>query len=876
MNMKLTAVIAVIALAAGGAGAYLMTAPGVGTAGPGPAGTYNDYSDDPALSWSYWLGDMDSAGVTDAKSPVVKNDMTERWKVSDAVDASSTNWKVPGSAICVGDKTYFFRGSDNTLNCVRTATGETVAKASCPSGSVYNMALAYGDGKIFVPVLSGSSTVMHAYDAETLRQLFVSEPVRGGEVQGPVTYYEGRVYFGTYGGDFACFSSQDTDASRSDEAVSPLWNMSGDGWYNMSPGFFEDYCVIAEKGFDIGGAILYSVEIKTGAVKDTLTFDLEYCVSGITSYKGRAYIALNMVTDKSQEIIDSNVGKTLKIRSFAVSAGGTFDRPSEKVWISDVKNGGTQSTPVIWNDRLYIGGGGSTMGTNEPFTVLEIAKDGTMAVAYKAGTLLTKGTASITTAYSTEANGYAVYIYLIEYGKVLSGQDWDSPIGTADIFVLKDAAGQKSADVVFKLTPSMEQFAYQSFAISPDGYLLVRNDSTLFCFGPASPSPYTYADVMNAIDRIISMAGKGNVNPADAERAEARYAALSAADKARVANYGALQDLYVTVVFKLGDQEATGTYLKGSVISAPNLKVPDGKAVAGWSAGGADWNFVTGKIESDMTLTARLSDAAVVSFDAAGGSAVGSIYVRKGAEMGYVKDPVRNGYTFGGWFSGSTQYAPQHSIASSDVKLTARWLKDSTVSFDTDGGSSVPAVQATYTKKIGDLPSTSKSGYKFTGWYYGDTLYTEDSVFNFENNITLKAKWSENTVSSVSNGKGIIVTGSLPGDASIVAVKPFAASNSVTQIKNAAGMSNMDFLLITINGDGADGSQAFQVTLPVGAGSDGKSIDVYYFVTGKGVTKVTGTVSGGVLNVTLYGETSSSGAQIVLGLAAGTELMGHV
>ena len=876
MNIKIVAVIAIIILVVGGAGVYFVTSGEKGTETADRIDQYNDYSKDPVLSWSYWLGNMDSAGVTDAKSPIEKNDMVEKWKITDTIDSSSTNWKVPGSAVCVGDKTYFFRGSDNTLNCVRTATGETLAKVVCPSGSVYNMALAYGDGKIFVPTLSGYSTVMYVYDAVTLKQLFVSEPVPGGEVQGPITYYEGRVYFGTYGGDFACFSSNDIDTSKNNEVAGPLWTVKGKGWYNMTPGFFEDYCVIAEKGFDIGGAVLYSVEIGTGAIKDTIAFDLEYCVSGIASYKGRAYVALNAVTDKDQDVIDSNVGKTLVIKSFAVNANGTFNEYSEKSWRSDIKDGGTQSTPVIWNDRLYIGGGGSTMGTKEPFTVIDIAKDGSMTTAYKVNTLLTKGTASITTAYASESNGYAVYIYLIEYGKVLSRQEWDSPIGSADIFVLRDAAGQKNANVVFNITPSEEQFAYQSFTISPDGYLFIRNDSTLFCYGPTSPNAYTYDDVIKAIDRITSTAGKGNVNPADVERVRERYDALSSADRSKVTNYGDLQNIICTVTFIVGDEEIQKEYPKGSVISAPNVRIPDGKVITGWTADNAAWLFYTDTVKNDITLVAGLSDAMIVSFNAAGGSAVNPLAVKKGTEMGYVKDPVRNGYTFGGWFSGNTRYVPQYSIVSSNLTLTAKWLKDSTVSFDTDGGSSASPMTATYTKKIGTLPVTYKSGYKFQGWYYGDTLYTEDTVYNFENNITLKARWSENAVSSAGNGKGIIVTGSLPGDASIVTVKPFAASNSVTQIKNAAGTSNMDFLLITINGDGVDSSQAFQTTLPVGVGSNGKSIDVYYYQTDKGVTKVTGTVSGGTLNVTLYGETSSTGAQIVLGLANGTELMSHV
>jgi uncharacterized repeat protein (TIGR02543 family) len=564
------------------------------------------------------------------------------------------------------------------------------------------------------------------------------------------------------------------------------------------------------------------------------------------------------------------------LRSFAMNADGTFDRASAKVWTSSIKSGGgTQSTPVIWNDRLYIGGGGSTLGSNEPFTVINIAWNGTMTTAYTVDELKTKGTASLTTAYSTADNGYAVYIYLIEYGKVLPGEAFDSPIGSADIFVLRDSVGQNNKDIVFKMTPSVPQFAYQSFSISSDGYLLVRNDSTLFCYGFGTPGVHTHADVSDEIDRIIKMAENVNVSSADVGRAESRYASLSDPDKSEVSNYSELQDLYRSVTFTAGSDSVEKRYLKGSLLSAPNLKISDGKFITGWTSGGSYWNFNTGTVENDMTLTAVFDDAAVVSFDSAGGSPVRSIYVEKGSEMGYLKDPERDGYTFGGWKAGGTEYVPQHSLVSGDVKLTAVWLKNSTISFDSDGGSQAKSIYVTYSKRIDTLPTVSKSGYAFTGWYYGDVLYTSETVYGLQNDITLKAGWSKNATSSLDNGKGIVVTGTIPAGASLSVVKPFSGSTSISEIKKASGNQNMDFVMITVAGDGVDGSQEFSVELPAGAGSNGKSLDVYYYKT-SGVSKVTGTVSDGVLKVSIYGDTGGGGVQIVLGTADGTEIADYI
>ncbi|MCL2295650.1 MAG: InlB B-repeat-containing protein, partial [Methanomassiliicoccaceae archaeon] len=546
------------------------------------------------------------------------------------------------------------------------------------------------------------------------------------------------------------------------------------------------------------------------------------------------------------------------------------------VWASSVKDGGTQSAPMILNNRLYIGGGGSTMGTAEPFTVINIAGDGTMSLAYRADSLKTKGTASITTAYATANNGYAVYIYLIEYGKVLPGEDSDSPIGTADIFVLRDSVGQTNADIVFRLTPSVPQFAYQSFTVSPEGYLLVRNDSTLFCYGPRTPVGYTHSDVENAIDLALSFASKGSANSAQVKKIEERYAALNTSDKSKVSNYDRLQDLYCNVTFVIGSERVTEKAVKGSIISAPNAEVPNGKTLVGWGTGSGTWKFATDKANGDLTLTAILEDAATVSFNSAGGSSVNSISVKKGSVMGYVKDPERSGYTFGGWFSGNTRYTPQYSVVSSSITLTAKWLKNSMMSFDTDGGSSAGAINVTYSKAVGTLPMISKSGYRFEGWYYNETKYTESTIYSYESGITLKAKWSQNTSTVLNNGKGMTVTGTMPDSASINIRVPYTGPGSLTEpIKAAAGNSDMDFVMITISGDGIDKSQGFEMSVPVGSGNNGKTIDVYYYLD-SGVKKASVTVSGGVLKVTLYGESGGGGVQIIFGLAKGTGIMSHV
>ena len=152
-----------------------------------------------SLDWSYWGGSTSYYGVSDSATVIDEDDMVELWSiVGSGVESSS--WVTPGSAICIDSYTYYY--CDSVLYCVETLTGDVVASASCPSSSVYNMALAYGDGMVFVPTKSGSYTILRAFDATTLEQLFVSVACEGGEVQGSITYHQGCVYFGTYSGNY--------------------------------------------------------------------------------------------------------------------------------------------------------------------------------------------------------------------------------------------------------------------------------------------------------------------------------------------------------------------------------------------------------------------------------------------------------------------------------------------------------------------------------------------------------------------------------------------------------------------------------------------------------------------------------------------------
>ena len=86
-----------------------------------------------------------------------------------------------------------------------------------------------------------------------------------------------------------------------------------------------------------------------------------------------------------------------------------------------------------------------------------------------------------------------------------------------------------------------------------------------------------------------------------------------------------------------------------------------------------------------------------------------------------------------------------------DIELYARWSPATyTVSFNSNGGSSVSSISVKYGDTYGTLPTPKKDYYKFVGWYTspsGGTKVSSGDTFNSASNITLYAQWQQNPIS---------------------------------------------------------------------------------------------------------------------------------
>ena len=145
-----------------------------------------------------------------------------------------------------------------------------------------------------------------------------------------------------------------------------------------------------------------------------------------------------------------------------------------------------------------------------------------------------------------------------------------------------------------------------------------------------------------------------------------------------------------------------------------------------------------------------------ITFNADGGVvSQTSKEVELGKTIGELPVPTKEGYDFVKWVyindNGNEFEINKDKIYNyrTDIEVLAIYnAKQYTVTFDPDGGTvSQTTLPVTYNEKIGVMPSpTNEDSTKyFAGWYVqGDssqTIFTQESVYNFATDQTFVAKW---------------------------------------------------------------------------------------------------------------------------------------
>ncbi len=123
-----------------------------------------------------------------------------------------------------------------------------------------------------------------------------------------------------------------------------------------------------------------------------------------------------------------------------------------------------------------------------------------------------------------------------------------------------------------------------------------------------------------------------------------------------------------------------------------------------------------------------------LTFDTNGGSAIAPITQDYGTAITAPADPTKTGYTFAGW----TPAIPT-TMPAENMTIKAKWtVNQYTLTFDTNGGSTIAPITQDYGTAITAPADPTKTGYTFAGWtpVIPTTMPAE--------NLTVTAQWRYN------------------------------------------------------------------------------------------------------------------------------------
>ena len=187
-----------------------------------------------------------------------------------------------------------------------------------------------------------------------------------------------------------------------------------------------------------------------------------------------------------------------------------------------------------------------------------------------------------------------------------------------------------------------------------------------------------------------------------------------------------------------------------------------------------DTTFIPAKSAEGLNVAATYTanfapNTYTVKFDgngATGGTMADQSFVYDAAQNLRTNAFEKTGYTFAGWkrnsdtFTDGTEVKNLTAADQGVVTLVAQWTANKyTVTFDAKGGSDCQSIEVTYDSAYGTLPTTSKTGYTFVGWYNVglDTEFTAATTVSATADHTLYAKWTANTYTvrfSANGGSG--------------------------------------------------------------------------------------------------------------------------
>jgi uncharacterized repeat protein (TIGR02543 family) len=211
---------------------------------------------------------------------------------------------------------------------------------------------------------------------------------------------------------------------------------------------------------------------------------------------------------------------------------------------------------------------------------------------------------------------------------------------------------------------------------------------------------------------------------------------------------------------------ATSATGSGGKLASLPTPVKEGYAFEGWFTAETGGTAVTTStaFSANATIYAQWTLIHTVTFDANGGTVTpetGATGV--GGKLASLPTPIKESYAFEGWFTAATGGTAVNTgtAFSEAATVYAQWTLIHTVAFNANGGTVTPASDATGVGgKLSSLPTPTKSGYTFNGWFTtatdDGTAVTTSTVFSA--NATVHARWTLNIYTITFDAGGGTVT----------------------------------------------------------------------------------------------------------------------
>ena len=566
-------------------------------------------------------------GVTSAPIPVESLNTELSWatKLGDGYSSGAV-----GCPILVDGDLVTYSGK--SIYRVDTVSGEVLAQGTMAETTSFgiNNATYYG-GMIFVGLAGGR---IQAFDAKTLKSLWLFQDDLGGQPNCPITVYDGYLYTGFWLAEdrdahFVCLSITDEDPAQTLEQKLPTWTVTRRGGFYWAGAYVNDDFVLVGTDDGQSGCIdstgapnrssaLLMLDPRTGALLDSregLAGDIRSAVSYDSSTDAYYFATKGGYFCQAQVGKDeSGSWKITQLRELALSNG------------SDSRKNPAMSTctPVVYNGRAYLGVSGVgqfTAWSGHNITVIDLAS---WSIAYSVPTQGYPQTSGLLTTAYDGGNQY-VYVYFFDnYTPGTLRVFRDHPEQTAPEHTTTEKYTNKGQTTVYNsayalFTPSGNQAQYAICSPIADQYGTVyfKNDSAyLMAFGSAIEK----LEVTQAPAKTEYVVGE-TFDPAGMV-VMAHYANGTSRDVTNYLSYSqdalTLEDDRVTLTFPYvmyhNADNSDGTSRAGEPGSKPTVQVPvtvttpKTDVKVDWTAG--DITVTTGAEKGAETVLAAVYDEA--------------------------------------------------------------------------------------------------------------------------------------------------------------------------------------------------------------------------------------------------------------------------